>query len=363
MPSAQGPAGGPEREGNHRTEAEADDPERGDGREQDDGRSAWLRAPRTRSRRRAERRRVGRSVPRADPRRSATPPSLLRTPRRRDPPRSRRHPPTRAGRRRSTRPRSPPPGRSPRRQGTARGGPGVELVWGAFASSGRSAAPSFGASSGASSGASVSSGNHRRNTLLTRTTNPAQIGRWISIGTPAAMPADASAAPTNRATLHVPWIADITRRSNRRSTATASMFIATSIRPANKPIAEEEQRERREVPCPRQEREPDTHHGDTAADDPSATPTSDRRVRHPGPCQEPDGEPRQGDPESGSIQSRLGLDAWDPRPEEAGQHRVRRERGGDPHPCTPHRALILAGDRHRESLGERPRTGTSEAVR
>ena len=72
--------------------------------------------------------------------------------------------------------------------------------------------------------------------LLTTTTTAAEIGRWISIGTPAAIPAEASAAPTNNATLHVPWIADITRRSNRRSTATASMFIATSIRPASKPM-------------------------------------------------------------------------------------------------------------------------------
>ena len=74
------------------------------------------------------------------------------------------------------------------------------------------------------------------------------------------------------------------------------------------------------------------------------------RVRHTGPGEQPHREARQGDPQPGGVQSRLSLDMRDPRPEEPGQHRVRRERGRHPDPRSAQGALILAGGRHRESL-------------
>ena len=114
--------------------------------------------------------------------------------------------------------------------------------------------------------------------------------------------------------------------------------------------AEEEHGERHETARRRQEREPHAHHRDAAADDPTATPPSDRRVRHAGSREQTHREARQGDPQPGGVEPRLCLDAWDPRPEEAGQHRVRRERGRHPSARTTQGALILAGGRHRESL-------------
>ena len=167
-------------------------------------------------------------------------------------------------------------------------------------------------------------------------------------------PADASAAPTNSATLQVPWIADITRRSNRRSTATASMFIATSIRPANRPIPKSSVSDG--VPA-RQERESYAIIGYRRG-----RPVCRPNAGSPGPplASPPTGRSRTPSGRSGSrgIQARLGLDAWDPRTEEAGQDRVCRERGGDPHPCAAHRVQVLPGDRHRESLVARPRTAS-----
>ena len=84
---------------------------------------------------------------------------------------------------------------------------------------------------------SSAAGSHRRSAKLATRTSADASGRWIAIGIPAAIPAEASPAPTNRATLQVPWIAVMIRRPNRRSTATASMFIATSRSPARRPIA------------------------------------------------------------------------------------------------------------------------------
>ena len=116
------------------------------------------------------------------------------------------------------------------------------------------------------------------------------------------------------------------------------------------PDAEEEQGERRETRRRRQEREPHAHRRDAATDDPSTSPPSDRRIRHTRPGQQPHREARQGDPQPGGVQPRLLLDVRDPRPEEARQHRVRRERGRHPDPRAALGALIPACRCHRESL-------------
>ncbi len=125
--------------------------------------------------------------------------------------------------------------------------------------------------------------------------------------------------------------------------------------PRQQADAEEQQGERREFLGRRQECEPHAHRRDAATDDPSTAPPSDRRVRHTRPGEQPHREARQGDPQPGGVQPRLLLDVRDPRTEEAGQHRVRRERGRHPDPRTAQGAPIPADGRHRESLGDASR--------